>query len=709
MGSCIICGTPVDGRVCDSHQEDVVFEFRGDDPNQLVENRFYRGTVDGYAEFGVFVDITPSVTGLLHRSELDQRLESLDWEPGDDVFVQVKNVRDNGDVDLAWSIRQSDREFRGTLVQEGTEEKEAEPSDDDGDDGPVRHTPTQEQSPGRRREESESDDADGGNERGDRDASGGGSESESDAGASGSDAASGSDEGDGSDRRDEPTPEEDRERVEIGSLGDRVGETVRIEGEVVSARQTGGPTVFELRDETGVVDCAAFVEAGVRAYPDVEVDDIVRLDGEVEVRRNEIQVETEALAVLADEERETVETRLAEALTSEARPDSVTALADHDSVDAVGDDLLDAAESIRRAVLQSRPIVVRHAATADGYVAGAAVERAVLPLIRDEHSKSDAEYHYFTRRPLEGSVYDMDDATNDVTRMLQDRDRHGEKLPLVVLLGTGSTVESEDGLGLLGVYGADRVVVDATAADPEVGDLASTLVNPDSSGDEGGDLSTGALAATLAATVNDEVADDLAHLPAVSYWEGTPEAYADLAADTGFDARRVDELREAVALEAFYQSYQDKRELITDILFGEDGGDLAGHISEQFREKLETELDTATANMETRESDGVEFALLDADAYAHRYDFPPTALLADELHRRAADDRAATVVLGTDDLYLRVDGDVDVRGVASDAAEAVSDAGVTAKGVREGRIEFLAGRRSAVSDAVVDATADRIA
>ena len=110
MGSCIICGTDVGGgRVCDSHQEDVAFDFRGDSPDGLVPSRFYRGVVDGYAEFGVFVDLAPGVTGLLHRSELDRRLDSLAWEPGDDVFVQVKGVRDNGNVDLGWSIRQADR------------------------------------------------------------------------------------------------------------------------------------------------------------------------------------------------------------------------------------------------------------------------------------------------------------------------------------------------------------------------------------------------------------------------------------------------------------------------------------------------------------------------------------------------------------------------------------------------------------------------
>ena len=111
MANCIICGTSADGPICEVHQEDVAFEFESDHPSQLTPKRFYRGRVDGYADFGVFVDIG-DVTGLLHRSKLDRRLESLDWGVGDDVFVQVNDIRDNGDIDLGWSIRQEEAAFR---------------------------------------------------------------------------------------------------------------------------------------------------------------------------------------------------------------------------------------------------------------------------------------------------------------------------------------------------------------------------------------------------------------------------------------------------------------------------------------------------------------------------------------------------------------------------------------------------------------------
>ena len=621
MGSCIICGASADGRICDLHEEDVVFEFRGDRPDQLTVDRFYRGTVDGYAEFGVFVDIGDSVTGLLHRSELDRRLENLDWEEGDTVFVQVTNVRDNGNVDLTWSIRQSEAEFRGTLVDDP--DQGAPFVKDEESDGGESGADTEDADDPRDAPEADSDRTTG-QSAADGAASTGGAGTG--AAASTGTESTGSSEsaalaaaGAGAVEVEEPV------QAGVDSLPDRVGETVRIEGVVETARQTSGPTVFGIRDETGSVECAAFEEAGVRAYPEISVDDAVRLDGEVRERRGEIQVETEALVVLEGEDRDAVEERLAEALREQADPGSVDPLVEDPSVESLTGELREAATAVRRAVLEDRPVVVRHTATADGYVAGVALERATLPLVRDHHDQHDAVYHYFDRRPLEEGVYDLDDATRDVTTMLDARERHGEKLPLFVFVAVGATRDSLDGFQLLDLYGADRVVVDDIAADPEVPEAVDALVAPDP--EDVADITATTLTANVAAHVDDEVRDDLRHLPAVSFWEGTPEGYVEAAAEAGYDADAAREVREAVALEAFYQSYEDKRELVTDLLFGDgDGpGGLAGHVSEQFREKLAAEVETAEANLDHQTLDGVTVAVLDTDAFTHRYEFPPTA------------------------------------------------------------------------------------
>jgi RecJ-like exonuclease len=687
MGSCIICGASVDGRVCDLHEEDVVFEFRGTEPDQLTPRRYYRGTVDGYADFGIFVDIGDSVTGLLHKSELDTRLDSMELEPGDTVYVQVQNVRDNGNVDLGWSIRQDKDRFRGALVDDPTgggdrlieDDDEPEESDSGADLGEPEPV-----SRGSDSDDSTSEDTEATDDAG----------SEADEGetetADGSEAAQ-------------------FEQATVDQLEDLVGERVRLEGEIASARQTSGPTVFQLRDETGSVECAAFEEAGVRAYPEAGEDDVVRIEGEVERRRGDLQVETEALVLLEDDEREAVTTRMEEAMVKRATPGEFEPLADDPAVEAVSEGIRDAATAIRRAVLEERPVVVRHAATADGYAASAAIERAALPLIREEHDSTEAEYHYFDRRPLEGSVYDMNDATKDVTTMLQNRDRHGETLPLFVFVGAGGSAESIDGFDLLGTYDARRVVVDERVIEPGVADAVDTLVSPTLEGDF--ETTATVLGATLGAQINPEVRDDLAHLPAISFWEDTPEQYTDLADEAGYDAESTRELREAVALEAFYQSYEDKRELIADLLFADEAADpvkLAGHVSEQFRTRMDTEIETAEANLESHDVDGETVLVLDTEAYTHRYEFPPEPLLLDELYRRHRDEGDALIGVGKDEAYIRSDADVDVRAVAETAREHAPGAALDVRGARDGRVEFLAGERDAARDALLDALAGEL-
>ena len=696
MGTCIICGQAVDGHICSSHEEDVVFEFVGDRPDQLTPGRYYRGTVDGYADFGVFVDVGDSVTGLLHQSELDVRLDALEWEPGDDVFVQVTDIRDNGNVDLSWSIRQAENEFRGMLIDDPSGDR----LPDDQDAMPAEANASDESTAANDTAESTEPGSTGPESGGASSATGGPRASEPAGGDGGGSAVAVA-----------GTAESgELNRVETANLEDHVGKTVRLEGEIISIQQTSGPTVFELRDESGTAECAAFKEAGVRAYPDVDIDDVVRLDGEVERRRGQVQIETEALVVLNDDERDAVETRLDEAIEAEARPDDVSLLTDHPTVEGVRDSIADAATALRRAVMEGRPVVVRHNATADGYAAGAAIERAVLPLVRAEHANEDAEYHFFERRPLPDGVYDMDVATDDVTDMLESRERHGEQLPLVVLVDAGNTERSRRGFGLLDVYDVDRVVIDASVPDETIVEDATTVVNPHLDGD-GDDATATALAANVAALANEDARDDVRHLPAVSYWERAPEEYVELAAAAGLDSDTVTALREAIALEAYYQHYEDKRELVGDILFDPDR-DLAEHVSEQFREKLDAELETVEHNLSTREARGVTFAVLDTDAFTHRFDFPPTALTLDEVHRRKREDvepPLVTIGVDEDELHLRSTGKLDIRDLAETVRDRAPDAGVDVVGGRDGRLEFVLGERDTVLDATVAAVADRLA
>jgi RecJ-like exonuclease len=212
------------------------------------------------------------------------------------------------------------------------------------------------------------------------------------------------------------------------------------------------------------------------------------------------------------------------------------------------------------------------------------------------------------------------------------------------------------------------------------------------------------LGSHLAALVNADVRDDLAHLPATSFWGEVPGQYATLATESGADMATIEDIRNAVALEAFYQSYEDKRELIADLFWDEGNASLAAPLSEQFETKLETEVETARPHLERRSENGVQIDVLDVAAYTHRYDFPPTDLLLAELHRRETAETGATVTiaLDEDELFLERSTALDVRAIGERVADRLPDAGVTPRGGRDGRIEFLAGRREEILEAVIE-------
>ncbi len=693
-----------------THEEDVWFEFEGTRPEELEPGRYYRGTVDGFADFGVFVDIGDHVTGLLHQSELETRLESLDWEPGDEVFVQVKGVRDNGDIDLGWSIRQAAEEFRGHRVHDPDADDDEAGQQDGGGPGQD-HEPEVREVP----REGEEGNADGG--AGD------------DSGAASADPQAPDDSTNGTGSGADPTPDHDHaeaddsgesdeqhaaaddsgepeERTPVEDLEERVGDRVLIEGAVVEARQTSGPTIFEVRDESGTVECAAFEAAGVRAYPGVEVDDAVALVGEVERRHGDLQVETESLESLAGEAAERVHERLAEAIKEAARAPEVEPPVDDETLSGLTATAREVATAIRTAVMAGKPVVVRHSPTVDGYVAGVAIERATLPLIREEHPTADAEYHLFERRPLEDRVYDMGAATDDVTDMLQGQQRHGESLPLVVLVDAGATEESTVGYGLLDVYDVDHAVV---AGEPLDGAVRETVTTAAAPGEET-DLATAALAATVALGVHPDAGEEIGHLPALPHWSGAPDSYREAASEAGYDDDRLRELREAVAFGAYFQSYEDKREIFADLLFdGDRGRRFAAHLSGEFRDRLDEELAAAERNLRHETVDGVDFAVLDTEAFTHRFDFPPTDLLLDEIHRSDAADADVTVGFGEDALRLRSGHAIDLRAVAADAADRAPETGIDAVGGRDGHVEYLLGERDAALDAVEAAVADHVA
>lgn len=639
MGRCIICDAEVEGAdICAFHEEDVLFTFTGDSPDQLVEDRFYKGTVDGIADFGVFVDLGNGVTGLLHRNELDRRLESLDWEPGDTVCVQVTDVDEAGEVDLGPSIRQSPDEFRGTL-EHGPE------------DGPAPEPA-------------------------------------------------------GRDRVGHPgqsVVSRELERVQIRSLDRYFGREVLLEGTIEDIRQTGGPTVITLRDESDTVECAAFAGAGVRAYPDLEEGDLVRVRGTVEDRFDDLQIEVEQIETLTGEVAEDVAQRVADGELLPASIDTLPLLYDDPANLSIETDIREAAAEIRRAIERDRPIRIRHPATVDGYVAGVAVERAVETASADP-SRPQERLEGIERRPVRDPPFGLDVALEDVLEV----DSEADETPLLVLIGLGSTEAELPAYDLLETYDVDYYVLDDANPDPVVLDRVDPLVNPWCGEGTFPIPSTTALAVNVAGLVSEATRDELRHLPAVAVRDEPPESAVRLLKDSPYNLSDARTMREAVALETYYQPRRSKRALMYEILFEHTTGDVQP-FSDQFRTKLDGAVETAIHNADVHQVDDEVVAVLDVAKFGNRFEFPPVPVLLEGLLDTPELEATVAVGIGRDFVEVVTDAELDLSRVVETLDEAVPDGALSVQGGPEGRIRFLEGRREDVTAAAVRAVTDELA
>ena len=77
-----------------SDSRPVVYDLAPDCTGDDVEvGARYHAVVNGVVDYGVFVDISDNVSGLVHESNLN-----ASYDVGDRLIVELENVRENGDL-----------------------------------------------------------------------------------------------------------------------------------------------------------------------------------------------------------------------------------------------------------------------------------------------------------------------------------------------------------------------------------------------------------------------------------------------------------------------------------------------------------------------------------------------------------------------------------------------------------------------------------
>ncbi len=611
--TCTICGkTITQGDLCETCAKKSIVHILSPscDTRELETGKTYEGRVQGHANFGVFVDLNPQLRGLIHASNLD-----FSPELGDKIFVEVKNIAPNGNIEL---LPRSPKEYQVLEVEK--------------------------QLPRRRTTE----------------------------------------------------------------LPTYLGKLVHLSGEVIQIKQTGGPTIFTISDEDGTVQCAAFEKAGERAYPDIKSETIVRVFGEPSMRNAALQVEIRSMKQLWGGDATGIKAEIESAIDKRAEPHDIEFLVKSEILEKLKPRMRNAAKLIRKAVFKSRPIIIRHHADADGITSAIAIERALVPLIR-EVGGSDADRYFYRRSPSKAPFYELEDVTKDLTFALEDQERFSQKMPLVVLMDNGATEEDMPSMKQAVIYGVDILVIDHHHPDGTIDSMVLEHVNPAYAGGDFG-ITTGMIGTEIARMINPKVTEELKHLPAVSAVgdrSAAPEAelYKSLVADK-YKLEDLKNMALAIDYEAFWQRFNDGRGIMNDIL---NLGSNVRHqqivklLSEQANAAITEQLDASMPNVKTQKlPNGAILNVIDVENFAHKFTFPPPGKTSGEIHDRMCvkhdGQPVVTIGYGPDFAVLRSRGvKMNIPQIVKELHAEIKGAGVSGGGhLVVGSIKFVEGMRKEV-------------
>lgn len=475
------------------------------------------------------------------------------------------------------------------------------------------------------------------------------------------------------------------ERVSIGEVNEKLlKKNVLVQGLIERIVQTGGPTVFGMVDGTGSLSLKGFVSPGERAYPDIEEGDFV----EAVVAVDEFQGEIEGNILKIKKKSGEDAKRLMKEIESQQRERARVTRKDFMVEDVIlgklRDPILKAAEEIRLAVIQNRPIIVRHHNDTDGYCSGFALERAILPLIERQHASPKAAWEYFKRAPSRAPYYELEDSIKDAAMSLRDVAKFSNKMPLIVVADNGASPEDLMAIKQAKIHGADVIVIDHHDYGEEdvISNEVLANINPHLVGEKGSMISAGMLCAEIAYFINENV-ENVSQIPALAgYADKTDlenaelvEKYLEIAKCGGYSKTLLNDISLVIDFVSTKVRFMEAREYV-GVLFGEPRdkqkelvGLMAPYIRELDRKGLE--IGRVAAEIEElpqldsqghRTGQSVTFQVIDIENSFPGFGFYPkpgrcVVLLHDDLKETKELERLVSVgVMGTAMTFRATDG-----------------------------------------------------
>lgn len=485
-----------------------------------------------------------------------------------------------------------------------------------------------------------------------------------------------------------------------------VNKSYSFRARIEEIKQTSGPTVFTLYDASSTIKATAFVSAGKRAFPELQIGDIISTNASVSERDSSIEIEMKKAFRLEGEKKNSYLKRLETVVDAKSKPVDRPFLIKSDTLDKLRPEMMRIAAAVRKAIFENRPIILRHHADCDGYSGAFALEQAILPLIKEQHGDESAQWHYFTRSPSKAPFYEYTDVVRDLSFTIENMARFGQKAPLVLLVDNGSTEEDLLSIRKLRIYDVEVCVVDhhypgeVKNGKVLVDDYVKHHVNPYKIGSDM-NLCAGILATELARMINDDM-EKLSYIPALAATGDRSKGeeidkYFQISEKMGFTREYLKDLAECIDFEAHYIRFMESRGLVADIL----GKDLdrqkkiVSLLIDDIKAKKAQVLEVTKHYAQLEELSDRIILKLDADKVTSRGDYPAIGKTVGMTHDHFKEQKAKPVIslgLGPDFVTIRVsDGlDININSIVKELKHELPNAAIDGGGHEHaGTVKFM--------------------
>jgi archaea-specific RecJ-like exonuclease len=407
---------------------------------------------------------------------------------------------------------------------------------------------------------------------------------------------------------------------------------IKVIGIIQKVNQTGGPTIFSLSDGTGTLPLKAFVGQGERAYPEINEGDTVKTTVIINEYNQEIEGDIKEIKKLDPVEHKIYLEKIKSIQEKRANINFIPFLVKSDILDKLKDKILEAAFQIKLAIIQNRPIIIRHHNDTDGYSAGFALEKAILPLIEKENKSEKAGYEYFMRAPCQAPFYEIDDSIRDTSTSLRNEAKFSNKMPLVIITDNGSTPEDLFGILQGKIHGMDFIVIDHHYFDKDmISEQVLVHINPFLVKEDGAKFSAGMLSAEVARQVNNVPGLDI--IPALAGYadridllnQDIMEKYLEIAKKQGYTKELLEDISKVIDFVSAKVRFMEVREYI-GVIFGEPRikqKELVGLMAPYIKELEEKALIIAESNAKTEKIGKTTLQSLDIENTFPGFGFYP--------------------------------------------------------------------------------------